>query len=69
MSEDQVYEDENFRNIVFDELNQIGTKNKLSRLEMPKGIYLTKEAFSVENNILTPTFKLKRNVGRVYFKE
>jgi long-chain acyl-CoA synthetase len=29
---------------------------------------LTKEAFSVENNILTPTFKLKRHVAREFFK-
>ena len=42
--------------------------NKLSGLEKPKEIMLTKEAFSVENNILTPTFKLKRHVAREFFK-
>lgn len=29
---------------------------------------MTSDAFSVENNLLTPTFKLKRNIGREYFK-
>lgn len=52
-----------------DEMAELGKKNKLSGLEKPKDIHLTKEAFSVENNILTPTFKLKRNVARDYFKK
>lgn len=52
-----------------DEIARISAENKLSGLEKPKDIYLTSDAFSVENNLLTPTFKLKRNIGREYFKE
>ena len=51
-----------------DEMNRIAVENKLSSLEKPKDIYLTLEAFSIENNILTPTFKLKRNIGREVYK-
>jgi len=40
----------------------------LSGLEKPKDIYVSFEPFSIENNILTPTFKLKRNIGREAFK-
>ncbi len=40
----------------------------MSGLEKPKDIYVSFEPFSIENNILTPTFKLKRNIGREVFK-
>lgn len=36
---------------------------------MPKDIYFTLDAFSVENDILTPTFKLKRYMGYKYWKQ
>lgn len=35
--------------------------------EIPTKIHLTSTAFSVENDILTPTFKLKRNEAKLYF--
>jgi len=36
---------------------------KFNPLERPKQIVLMLEPFSVENDMLTPTFKLKRNVA------
>ena len=45
-------------------MNRLATENKLSGLERIKDIYLTSDPFTIENNILTPTFKLKRNVAR-----
>jgi long-chain acyl-CoA synthetase len=53
---------------MMDEIAQVSAANKLSGLEKPKDIFITSDAFSVENNMLTPTFKLKRNIGREYFK-
>ena len=47
---------------------RVGVENKISGLEKPKDITLTLETFSVENNILTPTFKLKRNIARDVYK-
>ncbi len=52
-----------------DEITNICKEHKLSGLEKPKDFYLTAEQFSVENNLLTPTFKLKRNIARDYYKE
>ena len=37
-------------------------------MEKPKEISFVLTPFSVENNILTPTFKLKRNIAREVFK-
>ena len=51
-----------------DDLERLGKEKKLSGLEKPKDVYVSFEPFSIENNILTPTFKLKRNVGREVFK-
>jgi len=51
-----------------DEIGRVCAQQKLSGLEKPKDIHLTLEGFSVENNLLTPTFKLKRNVARDHFK-
>lgn len=62
------YTDPGFKALIMDEIKSIGVKQKLSGLEKPKDVTLTEEAFSVENNLLTPTFKLKRNIARDHFK-
>jgi long-chain acyl-CoA synthetase len=49
------------------QLNDHGKENGLKGFENVKAIFLEATLFSVENNILTPTFKLKRNIaGEVY---
>ena len=42
---------------------RLAKENKLSSLEKPKEFCLHHEQFSQENNALTATFKLKRNVA------
>lgn len=46
---------------------ELATKNKLNSLEKPKQMKLIADPFSVENDILTPTFKLKRNIIKKTF--
>jgi len=53
-----------FKKLLMDDLERLGKEKKLSGLEKPKDIYVNLEPFSIENNILTPTFKLKRNIGK-----
>ena len=39
----------------------------LNGLEVPKRIYYSTEEFSIQNDLLTPTFKLKRNEAKNFF--
>ena len=46
---------------IFRDMDKVGRSNDLKGFEIPKGVYLTAEKFSIENNMLTPTMKLKTN--------
>lgn len=48
---------------VFEECMGLADAAKFNPLERPKQIVIMLEPFSVENDMLTPTFKLKRNVA------
>jgi long-chain acyl-CoA synthetase len=39
------------------------------RFEVPKAIFVESELFSVENDLLTPSFKLKRNVAQKKYRQ
>lgn len=50
--------------------NQMGEKRKqhnLNGLEIPKNVHFTATEFTVENDMLTPTFKLKRNEAKLAY--
>ena len=51
-------------------LNDIKTNGKAGGLfgfEIPTRIHVTSETFTADNDLLTPTFKLKRNEAKNYF--
>ena len=58
-----------FKKEIMDDIARLARENKLTGLEKPKEIYLTLEAFSIDNDMLTPTFKLKRNIGKQKYQE
>lgn len=60
--------DADMKKLIQNEILALAKEHKLTGLEKPAKIHLTGEAFSIENDILTPTFKLKRNVAAKVYK-
>lgn len=52
--------DSKVKQAILESLNATGKGGKLKGFEMVRAVYLEHELFSVENDLLTPTFKLKR---------
>jgi long-chain acyl-CoA synthetase len=55
--------------MILNEMNAVAKTAKLQGFEMVKAIHLHNDLFSVQNNILTPTFKLKRDYARKVFEK
>ncbi|KAI8384984.1 uncharacterized protein BYT42DRAFT_564291 [Radiomyces spectabilis] len=53
--------------MVLDQLTKVGKKAALRGFEFAKAIYLESEPFSIENELLTPTFKVKRPQAKKYY--
>jgi len=61
-------ENDELKKIIKEDWMKIAVEKKLSSLEKPKEFMLWSELFSIENNLITSTFKLKRNVAKTVFK-
>ncbi|KAK3697774.1 hypothetical protein QZH41_010322 [Actinostola sp. cb2023] len=57
------------RKAIFDDIIKKTKEAQLASFEKPKAIYLHPEPFSVENELLTPTFKAKRPAIEKRFSE
>lgn len=55
---------EDYNKVILDDMARLCKENNCTGLERPKKIYLTSDPFSIENDMLTPTFKLKRNIAK-----
>ena len=62
-------EDQDLINDILKELDIYGRKNDLKGFELPKKLFLCKEPFSVENQIITPTLKIRRHFAKKYFEK
>lgn len=60
---------DDYKALILSEMDGKVKEHNLTSLEKIKDIYLHGEPFSVENNIITPTFKIKRNIAKSVFKD
>jgi len=69
MTEDQtdmsdLYTKPELHKAIIDNFNDIAKSNKLSGLEKIKKLHVIDDPWTIENDILTPTFKIKRNIAK-----
>ena len=57
------------KSMIMDEIRKVSKKAGLHGFEIPKAIFLDSDAFTVENSLLTPTFKLKRQQARDKYEQ
>lgn len=59
--------DDDLKNLILADLGRLAKANEFTSLETPKKLaqlVLRTEAFTIENDLLTPTMKLKRNIAK-----
>lgn len=61
------YQDPELYSVIAESLNRVAKEQKLNGYEYIKAFYLEKDPFTIENDLLTPTFKLKRHQARIYY--
>lgn len=60
---------EELKKVILKDITQLGKSGDLKGFEQVKDIYLHSELFSIENGLLTPTMKSKRNEIQKYFQK
>ena len=60
----EICQNEAIKEVIMKEIHKVAKKNGLHGFEIPKAICLSPDLFSVDNGLLTPTFKLKRQQAR-----
>lgn len=67
---EQMLNDKEIADMCFDDLKSTIKNSKLGTLEKPARIYLTHREMTVENDCMTPTFKVRRNFAvKMYSQE
>jgi len=56
------------KQLIMDEIKKMAKETKLHGFEIPAEICLISEPFTIENGLLTPTFKTKRNKAYLKYK-
>ncbi|KAG7367365.1 long-chain acyl-CoA synthetase [Nitzschia inconspicua] len=63
----EICQSEKLKKVIEGEIIRLGKVNGLHGFEIPGALHLSEELFSVENDLLTPTFKLKRHQARIKY--
>ena len=65
----EFYENKELKVEILKDLEKFGKKADLKGFEKIKKIYLSPEPFTVENDLCTPTLKIRRHVAKKYFAD
>lgn len=65
----EICKSDTLKSVLMGEIKKIGKANGLHGFEIPKAIHLSDKPFTVEDGLLTPTFKLKRLQAREKFEK
>lgn len=62
------YENDDVKKELLKALNAYGKQNDLKGFEQIRAVYLTSDEFTIDNDLLTPTFKLKRETAKKVYQ-
>jgi len=66
---EDICKSEDAKNFIMEQIKKMAKETKLHGFEIPAEICLISEPFTIENGLLTPTFKTKRNKAYLKYKE
>jgi long-chain acyl-CoA synthetase len=66
---EKICKSEELNKAIISDIRKLSKESKLNGFETVKAIYLDSSLFSVENGLLTPTFKLKRQKARDQYEK
>jgi len=61
--------DDTVNKLIMTDITAVGKKQGLKGFEFPRKIYISSVPFSVENDLLTPTFKLRRPQAKAAYMQ
>lgn len=59
---------EKLKKDILQDLNKLGKEAQLRGFEFAKDIYVSSQPFTIDNDLLTPTFKLKRAQAKRFYQ-
>ena len=63
------FEDPDLIKDILTEIDRFSRSNDIKGFEIVKKVYLTKEEFSIENELLTTTLKIRRHIAKKHFEK
>ena len=67
--DEKLMKDEDLRNTIYADFVNLANTNQLNSLEKPGQICLLWDPMTEEDNLLTPTMKVKRNIATKFYDE
>ncbi len=60
---------QDLKKAIIQQMDEKAKEYSLTSLEKIKKVHFSYAPFSIENDLITPTFKIKRNIAKKYFEK